>query len=79
MHLKIDKNKLNIAKSFPLAKKGDDKRRFLIIGGGPAGQSCAESLRQAGFEGEITIVTKENYLPYNRTVLSKNIFNTNIE
>lgn len=38
-----------------------------------AGLTCAETLRQAGFEGEITIISKENELPYNRTALSKNL------
>jgi len=28
-----------------MSKKGDDPRRFLIIGGGPAGLSAAEALR----------------------------------
>lgn len=43
-----------------MAKKGNDERRFLIIGGGPAGLSAAETLRQSGFEGEITILTSED-------------------
>ena len=65
-------------KSFTIGRKGNDKRRFLIVGGGVAGLTCAETLRQAGFEGEITIISKEKELPYNRTVLSKNIFGAEI-
>ena len=38
---------------------------------GPAGVVCAQTLRVEGFLGEIVIVTKENYLPYDRTKLSK--------
>ncbi len=49
----------------------NDKRRFVIIGGGPAGLSAGETLRQAGYTGEILIVSKDSELPYDRTVLSK--------
>jgi flavin-dependent dehydrogenase len=28
-----------------MSNKGDDNRRFVIVGGGPAGLSCAETLR----------------------------------
>ena len=62
-----------------MARKSDsDKRRFLIIGGGPASLSAAETLRQAGYEGEITILSKENAFPYDRTMLSKNITGVDI-
>ena len=54
-----------------MAKKGNDSRKFLIIGGGPAGVSAAETLRQAGFEGEITVLSSENHLSYDRTMLTK--------
>lgn len=40
-----------------MSKKGDDARRFVIVGGGVAGLSAAETLRQSGFEGEITIIS----------------------
>jgi len=62
-----------------MAKKGSDPRRFVIIGGGPAGLSAAETLRQAGFEGEITIISKEKHLPYDRTMLSKNVMGVEID
>lgn len=44
----------------------------MIIGGGAAGQSAAETLRQSDFKGEIIILTKEDRIPYDRTLLSKN-------
>ncbi|XP_078337500.1 apoptosis-inducing factor 3-like isoform X4 [Crassostrea virginica] len=52
------------------ATKAGDKK-VLIIGGGPSSVKCAETLRQEGFTGEITIATQENNLPYDRPKLSK--------
>ena len=40
----------------------------LIIGGGPTSVTCAETLRQQGFSGKITIVSSDNFLPYDRSV-----------
>jgi NADPH-dependent 2,4-dienoyl-CoA reductase/sulfur reductase-like enzyme/nitrite reductase/ring-hydroxylating ferredoxin subunit len=48
-----------------------DNRHFVIIGSGAAGGVSAEALRQVGFEGRITMVTRENDFPYDRTGLSK--------
>lgn len=44
---------------------------FVIVGGGLAGAKAAEALRANGFEGSITILTKESHLPYERPPLSK--------
>lgn len=49
----------------------NDKRKFVIIGGGPAGLSAAEGLRQNGYTGELIILSKEAHIPYDRTMLSK--------
>lgn len=49
----------------------EEQQTFLLIGGGPASLSCAETLRQEDFEGKIIIVTKEDFLPYDRPKLSK--------
>ncbi|XP_075983896.1 apoptosis-inducing factor 3 isoform X2 [Anticarsia gemmatalis] len=43
----------------------------VIVGGGPSGATCAETLRSEGFKGRITLVAKENYLPYDRIKVSK--------
>lgn len=51
--------------------KLDDKRHIVIIGGGAAGAAAAEGARVAGFQGRITIVSKEPHLPIDRIKLSK--------
>jgi apoptosis-inducing factor 3 len=45
--------------------------RYVIIGGGLAGGSAAETLRQSGFTGEIVMLCAEDVLPYDRTILTK--------
>lgn len=44
---------------------------FVVIGGGPSGGVCVETLRQEGFTGRIVMVCKENCLPYDRVKVSK--------
>jgi NAD(P)H-nitrite reductase large subunit len=56
----------------PMAKRDPkDNRRFVILGGGPAGLFCAETLRQSDYTGEIVVVSAENMVPYDRTLLTK--------
>jgi len=50
-----------------------DARRFVVLGGGAAGQGCVETLRKAGFKGHITMVSQSNYLPIDTPTLSKAI------
>ena len=45
----------------------------LIVGGGLAGQRCAETLRQGGYEGPVRIVSAEPHAPYDRPPLSKEL------
>jgi len=47
------------------------KSEILIIGGGQAGCMVAIALRQKKFQGSISIITNEDYLPYQRPPLSK--------
>lgn len=49
----------------------DNSNIALIVGGGPAGATCAETLRQEGFTGRIIMLCKENSLPYDRVKVSK--------
>jgi len=44
---------------------------MLIIGGGLAGGTAAEALRDEGFDGDITVVAAEAHPPYQRPPLSK--------
>lgn len=44
---------------------------ILVLGGGGAGASCVESLRQAGYTGRVILATREPHLPYDRPKLSK--------
>jgi 3-phenylpropionate/trans-cinnamate dioxygenase ferredoxin reductase component len=47
------------------------RERIVIIGASLAGATAAASLRDGGFEGDITLVGAEARLPYNRPPLSK--------
>ncbi len=52
-------------------QSSSDDRRFVIVGGGAAGSAALETLRKQGFEGEITLVSNDAHLPYDRPNLSK--------
>ncbi|XP_062559721.1 apoptosis-inducing factor 3-like [Armigeres subalbatus] len=49
----------------------EDERTFVVIGGGPSGAICAETLRQEGFTGRVVMINKEPTLPYDRIMVSK--------
>lgn len=51
-----------------------DSRTFVILGAGAAGTHAAETLRVAGYQGRIVMVTKDDRFPYDRTTLSKDYF-----
>ena len=46
---------------------------ILIVGGGLAGASCAEGLREAGFEGSVLLAGREPHPPYQRPPCSKDL------
>ncbi len=50
--------------------------RVVIVGGGLAGQRCAETLRRSGHEEPIVIVCEEPHRPYDRPPLSKEVLMT---
>ena len=45
--------------------------RIVLAGAGLAAQRCAETLRQNGHDGPITMVGAEPHAPYDRPPLSK--------
>lgn len=62
----------NKSKNMYMAKRDTtNPSRYVIVGGGAAGLSAAETLRQSDFTGEIIILTAENKIAYDRTLVSK--------
>ena len=58
----------------PMSKGGrrvSGEAPYVIVGGGAAGQRCAEGLREAGYGGPIVLLSADPQLPYDRTALSK--------
>lgn len=45
--------------------------RIVVVGGSLAGVNAADALRKHGFDGELTLVSAEDNLPYDRPPLSK--------
>jgi NADPH-dependent 2,4-dienoyl-CoA reductase/sulfur reductase-like enzyme len=48
-------------------------RQVIIVGAGVAGTRAAETLRQEGYDGALTIVGAERHAPYHRPPLSKKL------
>ena len=56
----------------PMCKRErSDATTYVVIGAGPAGATCVETLRQNGYKGRIVMVSKEKALPYDRVKVSK--------
>ena len=55
-----------------MSKRRDDPG-VLIVGGGLAGQRCAETLRRRGYDGPVRMLCAESKPPYDRPPLSKGV------
>ncbi|KAG5331925.1 AIFM3 factor, partial [Acromyrmex charruanus] len=55
------------------ARNPENTKTVIIVGGGPSGATCAESLRQEGFTGRIIMICRENVIPYDRVKVSKKL------
>lgn len=53
--------------------KSKSNECVVIIGGGAGGFQAAETLRTKGFDGKITVISRETYLPIDRPKLSKSL------
>ncbi|EMD31273.1 hypothetical protein CERSUDRAFT_89128 [Gelatoporia subvermispora B] len=54
-----------------LATGAGSGKGVVIVGGGSGAYHCIESLREHGFNGPITVLSRETYSPIDRTKLSK--------
>lgn len=50
---------------------GRGVRRVVVVGGGAAGYAAVERLRRVGYDGALTLVSREPQVPVDRTKLSK--------
>ena len=57
----------------------NNKPSFIIVGGGMAGAIAAQTLREEGFDGSITLFGQEPNLPYERPPLSKDYLQGNAD
>ncbi|KZT29687.1 hypothetical protein NEOLEDRAFT_1153617 [Neolentinus lepideus HHB14362 ss-1] len=60
-----------LASGFEGIAGGTAKHGVLIVGGGSGGFQTVESLREHGYKGPITMISKEPHAPIDRTKLSK--------
>ncbi|MGC5626937.1 NAD(P)/FAD-dependent oxidoreductase [Georgenia sp. Z1344] len=54
-------------------------RRVVVVGGSLAAVHAAEALRERDFDGEITIISAEQHLPYDRPPLSKEALSSGVD
>lgn len=55
------------------------KNKVIIVGSGHAGGMVCTNLIRHGFEGEITIIGDEEYIPYARPELSKGLLDNSVD
>src|SRR5947207_15700410 len=55
----------------PVRKPKSSPASVVIVGAGAAGGAAAEMLRREGYDGPVTLIGADEFLPYNRTNLSR--------
>jgi len=70
-----NEEELKAGRSLPkmVKRNPDDKRVFIVVGGGPAGLNAAEVLRGEGYTGRLILISKEGNVPIDRVKLSKSV------
>jgi len=63
----------------PVIGTGSHLRRIVVVGGGLAAHSAVLTLRQSGYDGDITLFSDEADLPYDRPPLSKDLLDGSVE
>ena len=64
----VDRVEPDFARAAP-----DNGKVIAIVGAGAAGSSAAETLRASGYTGRLVMIGREGRLPYDRTLLSKEV------
>ncbi len=54
-------------------------KTVLVVGAGVAGTRAAETLREQGYDGALTVVGAERYAPYHRPPLSKKLLTGKVQ
>jgi NAD(P)H-nitrite reductase large subunit len=57
--------------NFKCSVSSDSQERVVVVGGGSGALGVIEGLREKGYTGHLTVISKEGYLPIDRPKLSK--------
>ncbi|KAF8254155.1 hypothetical protein K440DRAFT_639920 [Wilcoxina mikolae CBS 423.85] len=72
VYVRGDEDSLKTGRRVPnIACSPRSAERVLIVGGGSGAIGAVEGIREKGYTGKITVLSKEAYLPIDRTKLSK--------